>query len=111
MTNKEAKEIMSLYKQRLDESCSNLLERDKEAFSIAIEALDNIDELCENLAFYINERNRLLEKRSTGEWIIGQTMDCHSDIINTYTCPFCGVKEYRAYPFCHCGADMRGERR
>lgn len=104
MTYKEAKRVLSLQRERITPSNGKLCQ----SLDIAIEALDNIDELCENLAFYINERNRLLEKRSTGEWIIGQTMDCHSDIINTYTCPFCGAKEYRAYPFCHCGADMRG---
>ena len=49
------------------------------------------------------------EERQKGKWIIGETYDCHSDIIKTYTCPFCGVKEYSKYPFCHCGADMRGE--
>ena len=57
MTNKEAMEIMSLYKQRLDESCSNLLERDKEAFSIAIKAL---------------------EERPTGEW--EKVTEAHEDI-------------------------------
>ena len=49
------------------------------------------------------------DERPHGEWVISQTMDCHSDIINVYTCPFCGKKEYSAYPFCHCGADMREE--
>lgn len=44
-----------------------------------------------------------------GKWIIGETYDCHSDIVKTYTCPFCGKKEYSNYPFCHCGADMRGD--
>jgi hypothetical protein len=32
------------------------------------------------------------EETPQGEWIISQTMDCHSDIINVYTCPFCGKK-------------------
>lgn len=27
--------------------------------------------------------------------------------VYSYTCPFCGVKEFQKYPFCHCGADMR----
>lgn len=47
------------------------------------------------------------KERPQGEWIISQTMNCHSDIIDIYTCPFCGEKEYCAYPFCHCGAGMR----
>lgn len=40
MTNKEAIEILRLYKQRLDDSCSNLLKYDKEAFDLAIKALE-----------------------------------------------------------------------
>jgi len=47
------------------------------------------------------------EARPTGEWIVGEYMDCHSDILPEYTCPFCGEVEYRKYDFCHCGADMR----
>lgn len=43
MTNREAAEILKLYKQRLDESCSNLLDRDKEAFDLAIKALEQMD--------------------------------------------------------------------
>ena len=49
------------------------------------------------------------DERPKGKWIIGETYDCHSDIVKTYTCPFCGKKEYSNYPYCHCGADMRGD--
>lgn len=48
-------------------------------------------------------------ERPQGEWIVGQYMDCHSDILPKYTCPFCGEVAYRKYDFCHCGADMRKE--
>lgn len=48
-------------------------------------------------------------ERPQGEWIVSQTYDCHSDIVNIYTCPFCGKKEYAAYPFCHCGAELKGD--
>lgn len=65
MTYKEAMEIMKGYREKLTNSCANNLFVDIEAFDIAIEALDNIDELCENLAFYINERNRLLNEIET----------------------------------------------
>lgn len=41
MTNQEALEIIKGYKQRLDESCSNQLDKDKEAFALAIKALEN----------------------------------------------------------------------
>lgn len=47
------------------------------------------------------------EERPTGKWIVGDYQDCHSDILPTYTCPFCGEIEYRKYDFCHCGVDMR----
>ncbi len=49
MTNEEAAEILKLYKQRLDESCSNLLDRDKAAFDLAIKALEEVEGLPENL--------------------------------------------------------------
>lgn len=67
---------------------------------------------------YFLDRERVIEEidnaptvaeRPHGEWKVSQTMDCHSDIVNVYTCPFCGKKFYSAYPFCNCGADMRGE--
>lgn len=51
------------------------------------------------------------EERPKGEWIVGEYMDCHSDILPEYTCPFCGEVAYRKYDFCHCGADMRGGRK
>ena len=113
MTNKEAMEIMKGYREKLTNSCANNLFDDIEAFNIAIEALDNIDELCENLAFYINERNRLLEERPTGEWlewvderwggVWHYCSNCHNDalykkvdgifkqILSDF-CPYCGVK-------------------
>lgn len=57
-----------------------------------------------------NELIKLLDsERPTGEWIVGEYMDCHSDILPKYTCPFCGEVAYRKYDFCHCGADMRKE--
>jgi len=49
------------------------------------------------------------EERPCGKWIVGEYMDCHSDILPKYTCPFCGKVVYRKYDFCHCGADLRGE--
>ena len=46
-------------------------------------------------------------QKQQGEWLVSQTMDCHSDIIDIYTCPFCGKREFSAYPYCHCGAQMK----
>ena len=51
MTNEEAAEILKLYKQRLDGSCSNLLDRDKEALVLAIKALEDVDELYDDGGF------------------------------------------------------------
>lgn len=58
MTYKEAKRILSLQRERITPANGELCQ----ALDIAIEALENIDDLCENLAFYINERNRLKAK-------------------------------------------------
>ena len=46
--------------------------------------------------------------RQKGEWVIGSEYDCFSHIEKTYTCPFCNHRYYTKYPFCTCGADMRG---
>ena len=53
-----------------------------------------------------------LRQRPKGEWK-EVTRGINS---NTYECPFCGrlincdKPRLRLYPFCHCGADMRGGR-
>lgn len=52
------------------------------------------------------------EERPKGEWIERvEHRGCYLGVktVYSYTCPFCGVKEYEKHPFCHCGADMRGE--
>ena len=91
---------------------------DANALKDALNAWKNMDDYyhdsnCVDIpfteAFDIIDNAPTIEDRQKGKWIIGETYDCHSDIIKTYTCPFCGVKEYSKYPFCHCGADMRGE--
>ena len=77
-----------------------------------IDGLNNeIDDLSENLAWYINERNRLLkERRPQGEWIV--LVD--EDNIQTCKCSICGRmvdianREFDKFPYCHCGAKMKG---
>ena len=52
----------------------------------------------------------LLEERPKGKWIERvEHRGCYLGVktVYSYTCPFCGVKEYEKHPFCHCGADMR----
>ena len=52
-----------------------------------------------------------IEERPQGEWI--KTITGHYS--NYYKCSICGrtinctLKGLEHYPFCHCGADMRGE--
>lgn len=53
-----------------------------------------------------------VEARPKGEWIERvEHRGCYLGVktVYSYTCPFCGIKEYEKHPFCHCGADMRGE--
>lgn len=53
------------------------------------------------------------EERPQGEWIVKQERAgafVGDRAVYSYTCPFCKVKEFAKYPFCHCGADMRGGR-
>jgi hypothetical protein len=52
------------------------------------------------------------EDRPQGEWIEKvERRGCFAGdkTVYSYTCPFCGAKEFKKYPFCHCGADMRGK--
>ena len=77
-----------------------------------IQALVNADYFEHDICGYSMKRianGTPYEERPKGEWIIGEYMDCHSDILPIYTCPFCGEVEYRKYDFCHCGADMQGK--
>lgn len=74
---------------------------------ISVPDKSRLDEIINSIAEVVNAPT--IEERPKGKWVIGETYDCHSDIIKTYTCPFCGIKEYSKYPFCHCGADMRKE--
>ena len=51
------------------------------------------------------------EERPKGEWIEKvERRGCFAGdrTVYSYTCPFCKVTEFKKYPFCHCGADMRG---
>lgn len=58
-------------------------------------------------------KNKLDYSRPQGEWIEKvERRGCFAGdkTVYSYTCPFCGAKEFKKYPFCHCGADMRGGR-
>lgn len=62
MTHEEA--IRILGNVSLDYTGMNQEEIDRmdEALTIAFEALEQMDDLCENLAFYTNERQRLMKE-------------------------------------------------
>lgn len=54
-----------------------------------------------------------IEERKTGKWIISNT----NSKVTTYKCSECGRIVHddtgydvsKDYPYCHCGADLRGE--
>lgn len=53
----------------------------------------------------------LKNEKPQGEWIVKQERAgafVGDRAVYSYTCPFCKVKEFAKYPYCHCGADMRG---
>lgn len=59
---------------------------------------------------YLDGYERGKADRPQGEWIEKvERRGCFvgDKPVYSYTCPFCGVKEFKKYPFCHCGADMR----
>lgn len=54
----------------------------------------------------------IVKERPKGKWIERvEHRGCYLGVktVHSYTCPFCGVKEYEKHPYCHCGADMRGD--
>ncbi len=76
----------------------------------AYELLKSRSEL-DNIAESIIANGIPYEERPQGEWIEKvERRGCFAGdkTVYSYTCPFCGVKEFKKYPFCHCGADMRG---
>ena len=82
-----------------------------------IDGLNNqIDDLSDELAWYVNERNRLLEdRRPQGEWVYVQ-YDGNPNIGNWH-CSECrhlipGVdNHYPEFVFCpYCGIEMKGSK-
>jgi len=121
MTNKEALKIASwlvddeLCHERTEYCKKSCIECQHEVVKILLkmaqeaENAPTVDMNTElSVAYLKGRRQGQSEDRPQGEWIISQTMDCHSDIIDIYTCPFCGKREYSAYPYCHCGARLKG---
>lgn len=105
MTNEEAIEEIKSWTPVLMGMGSKCTEETAEAQSMAIEALNTHDELCENLAWYINERQRLLKKEACAEWLPDDELSfdparpwwkcshCYERTgIRTQFCPDCGYK-------------------
>lgn len=92
MTNEEATEIIKAYKDRLTNSCSNLLDNDIEAFTLAIKALEGQTPKGEWI------------KSEKGEWI--SFGDKFSTKL-TIRCNKCGKFVIKKENFCsNCGAKM-----
>lgn len=107
MTNEEASEklkeilFMTGYKEALNLAIKTLEEGE-------IYTFDQVQELVKLNHQFAMEIENL--KRPKGEWLEKvERRGCFvgDKTVYSYTCPFCGVKEFKKYPFCHCGADMR----
>lgn len=84
--NKDAIEILKLYRKRLTESPSNQLTKDIEAFDIAIKSLEN---------------------QKTGKWIYKKFRGCIKP--HCSNCGY-GLDVLYHYDYCpNCGAYMKGE--
>lgn len=112
MTREEAIDYIKNLKMYMKISDKNnrykFLEENYIALDVALEALKVCDELCENLAWYINERNRLLkEQRPHGEWVWKLDEETGE---SGWNCPVCNEFGDCKSPYCpNCGADMRKE--
>lgn len=104
MNSQQAINLLNGLEQRLDDYCE-LNNEGKAAFRMAITALELFGN-AERLPSAQPERQK-------GEWIE------ISSISHTYKCSECGRllvnitdgknNVAKNYPYCHCGADMRGE--
>lgn len=104
MSNREAIALLRNLEHALDSYCE-LNKEGKTAFRMAIESLELFGN-SEHLPSAQPERQK-------GEWIE------ISSISHTYKCSECGRllvnvtdgknNVSKHYPYCHCGADMRGE--
>lgn len=132
MTREEAIEVIKAYKDKLTNSASNQLDRDIEAFDMAIKALkqkpcdDAISrqallrkmntkthEYGNGLGFrtewimLINSMPTILPKRKQGEWI-EEFNDMEGEV--RFYCSSCGDYQMFETDFCsNCGAEMRSE--
>ena len=116
MKREDVIEILKGYKQRLDASCSNQLDVDKEAFEFAINAVETgeIYMTGEDYNLFLEgyKQGKKDFGRPQGQWIVEKNQ--FGDILH---CSICGARPRRSEygydlhdKFCNeCGADMRGK--
>lgn len=93
MTNKEAIEILKSYRKRLTDSVSNQLDKDIEAFEIAIKNLENQKSIIEELR---NVRNEIQDRADNIPYTNQLSIDAHKldiDIINKHINKLKGEKQ------------------
>lgn len=79
------------------------------AMTVEITEEQAIDKLHET--GWLQEHDKQMTERPQGEWIENvERRGCFAGdkTVYSYTCPFCRVKEFKKYPFCHCGAELKG---
>ena len=124
MKLEDAVDILKGYKQRLDNSCSNQLDKDKDAFDLAIKALETGEvymtaedynvfmmgykDGMKDYRSIVEENERLkAEQRPKGNWVRKEK----GISMYHYVCSNCGYESVSGKPnFCQrCGSDMRGD--
>lgn len=103
--------ILKGYRQRLEASCSNQLDADKEAFDVAINALETgeIYMTGKDYDLFLEgyKQGKKDFARPKGEWITTRTLK-HDG--NPY-CSNCDEETIIRYNFCpNCGASMRDKK-
>lgn len=122
MTLQYAKEILAGYKQRLIESCSNQLDKDIEAFNLAIKALDGaiicMSEVEMKPYFEGYKAGKEDFEPPKGEWVQIEIIDddaeygVNDDASECSNCKHIESSHYWTttyYHYCpNCGAKMKG---
>ena len=94
---------------------AEIISRTVEEISKKIEEDTDLWCICEMAKMYMRGVKPVYPVRQKGKWILIDDIDDPDDQLNRHKCSECGriIKVYKGetladYPFCHCGADMRG---
>ena len=104
-------------KKRLQARCDYGYEDFDKGYNIGIKAAIDLIDTAPTVDAIVNT----IEERPTGHWILMKEnssvkMYRSGELISNYKCSMCGrcisttPSRLIDYPFCHCGADMRGGR-